>query len=486
MAALSLLLVVGNAPTENWPQFRGPSSDGVVVGEKVPVDWDAEKNVLWKFDVPGEGWSCPVIWGDKVFITAAIPESKPTEQAAAPRERRERAEGKGRRPEGDAKGRRGPPDGKGGERAKGRGGRGRSRRGGGYGGPDLTQTKYRWEIYCLDANTGKLLWKEVAREGKPPLPRHQTNTYATETPVTDGERVIAYFGMTGLYAYDVDGKPLWKKDLGNYQMRAGWGTASSPVLHDGNVFLQIDNEEQSFLIALDAKTGEEIWRVSRDEPSQYSSPIIWENSKGTELVTGGQFCRSYDPATGKLLWQLDMQKGRSSATPLAHGDRLYVGTEHRNRGGSDDGGGFLFAVNAGAKGDITPSGGATNSKDIAWVCDRSGIQMASPVICDGRIYLFERRSGLVSCIDEKTGEVLFRKRVPKAAAFWSSPWTHDGKVFALDDSGTTHVIEPGDDLTIVDTNPIDEQFWSTPAFAGGKLYLRGANFLYCIGNEGGK
>jgi outer membrane protein assembly factor BamB len=349
----------------------------------------------------------------------------------------------------------------------------------------LTNTTYRWDVLCLDAKTGQVQWRKTARTGRPPLPRHSSNSFATETPVTDGKRVYAYFGMTGLYCYDLSGELQWEKDLGTFAMRAGWGTASSPVLFDGKLFLQIDNEQQSFVTALDALTGEEVWRVERAEPSQYSTPIIWQNSLRSELIAGGQVFRSYDPNTGKLLWQLDMEKGRSSASPLAVGDRLYVGTELRNRGGSDDGGGFLFAVTPGGAGDITPRDGANSGRYVAWKIGRSGLQMASPAYCAGHLYLLDRRSGILHCVDAETGRTAYRTRIPGARAFWASPWTCGDQVFCLDDGGTTHVLAGGPEFRVVGKNAIDEQSWSSPAIADRALFLRTLEHLYCIsGDEG--
>ena len=231
---------------------------------------------------------------------------------------------------------------------------------------------------------------------------------------------------------------------------------------------------------LNAESGDEVWRVDRNEPSQYSTPIIWQNSKRNELIAGGQIYRSYDPATGELLWQLDMDKGRCSATPLAVGDRLYVGTELRNRGGSDDGGGFLFAVKAGGSGDITPSTDANSSDYIAWKLDRSGIQIASPVFCAGYLYLFERRSGILHCVNAETGAKAYRERIPGARAFWASPWTCNNRVFCLDEGGTTHILASGPSLRVLGKNVIEEQSWSSPAVANGALFLRTIDHLYCI------
>ena len=231
---------------------------------------------------------------------------------------------------------------------------------------------------------------------------------------------------------------------------------------------------------MEADTGDEVWRVNRDEVTQYSTPIIWRNSKRNELIAGGEVTRSYDPHTGKLLWKLDMAKGRSSATPMAVGDRLYVGTEFRNRGGPDDGGGFVFAVKPGGSGDITPPEDASSSKFIAWKTAESGIQMASPVICRGHIYLLERRLNIVNCIDAETGEKVYRVRINRSRAFWASPWTCGENVYCLDDSGTTFVLAGGRGFKVLRRNEIDERAWSTPAIVNGALYLRTVDHLYCI------
>ena len=428
------------ATADRWTQFRGSRMDGVARSSH-PETWDEEKNVAWSIEVQGEGWSCPVIWNDRLFLTTAVPAGSGDESATGPVEYT---------------------------------GGGGSRR------DDLTRVKYRWQVICLDARSGEELWRRTAREGSPTMPRHSSNTYATETPITDGKRVYAYFGMTGLYCYDMEGEPIWEKDLGSYEMRAGWGTSSSPVLFDEKLFVQVDNEESSFLIAIDAKTGEEVWRVTRDERSQYSSPIIWQNSLRNELIVGGMVYRSYDPENGTLLWKLDMEKGRSSATPLAVGDRLYVGTEFRNRGGADDGGGYLFAIKPGGVGDISPAEGETSSEYVIWKVARSGIQMASPVLCQGHLYLLERRAGVVHCIDAETGEEAYRSRIPGARAFWASPWVSDNNVFCVDTGGTTYVLAGGPEFEVRDTNKIDEMTWSTPSVANDSVYFRTASRLYRI------
>ena len=286
--------------------------------------------------------------------------------------------------------------------------------------------------------------------------------------------------MNGVYCLDHDGNVIWQKDLGAYRMRADWGTSSSPALLNDRLFLQVDNEEQSFLVALDTASGEEKWRVKREEKSQYSSPFIWKNSVREELIAGGMVYRSYDPATGKLLWTLNMNKGRSSATPIAVNDRLFVGNEFRNRGGSDDGGGRLYCVKPGGTGDITPPDDGMSGPFIQWRMDDSGIQMASPTFCAGNLYFFERRRGVVTCVDATTGKLEYKERVRQVPAFWASPWSDGRHIFALDANGNTHIFAPGDDLNVARINRLDQQAWGTPAISNGRIYLRTVDHLYCI------
>ena len=437
------LLLTFPVLANNWPQFRGPQSNGVVRGDDLPVVWDSDKNIAWKVAIPGRGWSAPVVWGDNVFVTTAVLEKKLPG-----------------RPKTD-----------------------KSKKGKGY-----TKTPpnaiYRWEVHCLDLETGNLRWKRVAKKGRPRMNVHKSNTYATETPVTDGKRVYAYFGMTGVFCYNLDGKLLWEKDLGAHPMWNGWGTGSSPVLHNDLIYFQIDNEKQSFLVALDTATGKERWRKLRDEPSGYASPIIWKHSKGTELITVGLKARSYDPKTGNLIWELDLNGGRASSAPVALGEVLYLGNEDRAnspflRPGRGPGG-RLVAIKAGAKGDITPAKGKTTSAGVLWTQEHAGPAMASPLVYKGYIYILERKNGLASCYEAKTGNPVYQRKRLSDSAFWAAPWAYGNRVFCLDDSGTTHVIEPGPALKFVANNSLDEKFWTPAAMTDEYLLLRGARHLYAI------
>lgn len=432
---------------ENYPQFRGAEANAVTTSA-LPIRWadgDGDQtNIRWKIPLGGEGWSQPIVWEDRIYLTAAVPVDQSDRDKVGPEVHT--------------------------------GGYGRNR-------DDLVDVPYAYQVRCIDAENGQSIWRRTVKQGKPPIPRHSTNTYATETPITDGQRIYSYFGMNGVHCLDMDGNILWQVDLGVYEMRAGWGTSSSPAILDDQLFIQVDNEEQSFLIALDTKSGQERWRVDREESSQYSSPFVWKNSFRNELILGGMFYRSYDPKTGDLLWSLDMGKGRSSATPIAIADRLYIGNEFRNRGGADDGGGRLHRIKPGGSGDITPPDGSMAGEFVDWRMDDSGIQMASPTYLAGNLYFFERRRGIVHCVDAETGQLEYEKRVRGAGAFWASPWTDGKHVFAMDSAGNTHVIAAGDDFEVVAVNPLEQQAWGTPAMADGRIYLRTAENLYCIGEK---
>ncbi|HUE13989.1 MAG TPA: PQQ-binding-like beta-propeller repeat protein [Planctomycetaceae bacterium] len=386
--------------------------------------------------------------------------------------------------EGFGRGRRGGFGGGGGGRRGGRGGMSGA----------IPDKVYQWQVLCLDRETGKVLWKEQALEGKPRIAIQQSNTYATETPVTDGERVYAYFGMHGVFCYDFAGKLVWKKDLGSYPTVMGQGPASSPVLDGERLFLQIDNEEKSFLVALNTKTGDELWRVSRNERTNHCSPVVWKNKLRTELVTSGsRKVRSYDPATGKLLWELGMGGGRCYSSPVGDAELLYVGSEpgmggmggggmrgERGEGESRGGGGGLYAVRADASGDVTLKEGETSNSGVAWSQSRGGPEKASPLIYQGHLYVLRTNGGIVTCYDAKTGKQLYRQRIPGATAFWTSPWAGEGKIFCLDDSGTTHVLDAGPQFKELGTNKLNEMFWASPAIAGKSVLLRSVENLYCI------
>ena len=433
---LFLFLCLGlfqQSNAQNWPQFRGQDQTGVISGIEIPTEWDLENNVKWKVPVPGMGWSSPIIWGDRIFITGS---SLSKEEMAH-----------------------------------------RNAGGGQY--RTSTGNYVKLEVICMDKESGNVLWRSTAYEGLSKVATHGGSPYSAETPATDGEHIYAYFGTMGLYAFSLDGELAWKKDLGVYEMDGEWGTATSPIVHEGLVFMQVDNEDFSTLIAFKGKSGKEMWRVNREEVSNRSTPIIWRNKVRTELITQGAITRSYNPQTGDLYWQLYLEGGRSSSMPVGVADRLIVANEKRAAGG------FMFSVRAGASGDISLAEGQTSNDGIEWKNPNGGIAMSSPLMYQGCVYAFERRTGMVSCYNAENGEVYYyRKHLRKAREFWSSPWAYDGHVYCIDGKGITHVLESGPLLNEVRLNDLDDKIWASPAFTPGSIIIRGAENMYSIESKG--
>ena len=421
-ALASVVLALQFAKAEDWRQFRGANASGVVDDPELPQSWGPAENVLWKVDIDGDAWSSPVVTGGKVFLTNAASD--------------------------------------------------------GTAGADSV---YRWEMICLDAKTGRRLWTQVAMEGKPRLKKHRDNTYASETPVTDGKLVVAYFGMMGLFCYDLDGELVWKKNLGHYPMSHDWGTASSPTLLDGIVYLQVDNESSSFVVALDIQTGEEIWKQPRAEKSNWGSPIIWENDQRRELITGGSVVRSYNPENGNLLWEVDIQQGGHNATPSANSQQLVVGRDGR-------GGTSFISIRSGGSDDLAKASHKESASPVMWSTKKFGPNRASPLLVDGYVVLLGGGSGKLTIADAATGAIVEQTRLPGAGDFWASPWCNNGLVYCLDATGKTFVIKPGPTVEVVSINTLAEEgqgrFWSTPAIADGTIYIRSDKALYAIGKVG--
>jgi outer membrane protein assembly factor BamB len=428
LLALSLLPAVFGV--EGWTQFRGQAA-GVAEDKNLPEAWSATENVVWKLDIPGRGWSSPVVAGDRIYLTSVIA----TQQEEAPKKglyfggNRESA----------------PAD------------------------------DHRWMVYCVDWKTGKLLWEREVKKDKAP-PRHLKNSYASETPVTDGEHVWAYFGSAGVYCLDRDGKLVWSQPFTTYKMRYGWGTAASPILHQGRLYIVDDNDEQSFLLALDAKTGKQIWRVARDEASNWSTPFIWENGKRTEIVSAGtRRVRSYD-LDGKLLWEFGGMSTIAIPTPFARHGLLYVAS-----GYVGDQVRPVWAIRPGASGDISLKGDETSNQFVAWYQKQAGPYNPSPLVYGDYYYTLLDR-GFFTCHDARTGKEIYGKQRidPAAAAFTASPWAYNGKLFALSEDGDTYVIQAGSEFKLLGKNSLDEMCMATPAIYRSSLILRTASRLYRI------
>lgn len=416
---------------DSWGSFRGPEGNGVASGNH-PEAWSMDSNLAWSVEVPGGGWSSPVVAGDKIFVTTAVA-------------------GDGTRPKGF--------------------GEGVASMRSHFMGKAPTEP-FSFEVHCISLKDGSLQWKQQVISKKPAHKVHPSNSYATESPVADGERVYAYFASVGVVAcLDQAGEIVWKKNVGAYRTSSDFGSGSSLAINDGIVFLQCDNEEDSFLVALNGQTGEEMWKVNRSGRTSWSSPIIWKNKARTELVVcGSGNVTGYAPDTGKPLWTLTGTGGAFSASPTCDKERIYLGNSGRNSRGP------LIAVAAGASGELTLE--SVGEDKVVWIEDAAAPGMCSPVVVDGRLYVLSR--GILSCHNAKTGERLYRQRLKNASSVTSSLWATNGRVYALNESGETSVIIAGDEFSQLGSNETPGLYWSTPSVAGKALLLRGAKMLHCI------
>ena len=419
-----------------WPQYRGPHSRGVSSQPNLPDRWSAKENVAWKCEIPGRSWSSPIVWKDRVFLTTVINSGKSEEPK------------KGLYFGGDR--------------------------------PKPPGTMHQWQVFCLDLNTGKVLWMRQVHEGKPETSIHLKNSYASETPVTDGERVYFYFGNLGVFCFDFEGKQLWKHVVRPEPTRLGWGTSASPVLYRDRLYVVNDNDKESYLLALDAKTGKQVWRTARDEKSNWSTPFIWENGKRTEIVTlGSGKVRSYD-LDGNLLWWLKGMSSITIATPYEYNGLLYFSS-----GYVGDSSRPIYAVRPGAKGDISLKAGESSNAFVVWSLPKAAPYNPTTLIYNDRLYVLLDR-GFVSCFRPHDGkEIYSQKRLPNGRAFTSSPWACDGKIFCLDEDGVTFVLQAGDEFKVLHTNTLaeDDMCMATPALAGDRLLIRTAARLYCIASS---
>lgn len=433
-AAAALLLSlssIGLLHAENWPQFRGPQAGVVADDPRLPETWSRTENVAWKADVPGLGWSSPVVWNDHVIVTAAVTAS----DAEKPKP-------------------------------------------GLYLGTYITEPKgeYKWAVYDYDLKTGKRRWEREVKAAVPSGAKHLKNSYASETPVTDGERVYVYFGNVGLFVFDMNGKPLWSKPMGPFKIRNGWGTSSSPVLHRDRVYLVVDNDDRSFMVAYNKITGAEAWRVERQEGTNWTTPFVWENDKRTEIVTAGSDkTRSYD-VDGTLLWELSGMSTIAIPTPFARHGLLFVSS-----GYVADQLRPTYAIRPGASGDISLTAGETSNAFIAWSNPTAGPYNPTPLAYGDYLYTLHDR-GFLTCHDARTGKEIYgRQRISaESTGFTSSPWAYNGKVFLLSEDGDTFVVQAGPEFKVLAKNALGELALATPAVADRSVVIRTASNLYRI------
>lgn len=429
---ISLFASIIDASAGNWPQWRGPAGQGVSTERNLPTEWSANKNIKWKTPIAGRSHSSPIVWGNKIFVTTAIegpvvPGAKAVKHMMGDKEFLH-------------------PDSIGADR------------------------KHTFKVICLTAATGKILWEQTAFEGTPYDNRHRKSSFAASTPATDGKYVYAFFGSEGLYAYDMSGKLAWKADVGKLGT-VGMGTGTSPILHDNLLLMQCDedNGESSFIVALDKKTGKEVWKTPRKVQVSWATPVLVRTAKRAELITSGtEAIVAYDPATGKELWRHKGVESNAVPSPVANNEVVFLSAGFPAK--------IAMAIRLGATGDLT------GSPNVAWKYSKGTAYVPSPILYGDYLYLTTDR-GILTCLNAKTGELIYEGgRVPIPATFTASPVAFDGKILMTSEDGDTFLVKAGPKHEILGSNSVGEPVYASPAIADGHIFIRGEKNLYAIGN----
>lgn len=405
----------------NWPQWRGPSANGVAEDAHPPATWSATQNIAWKVEVPGRGHSQPVVWGDSVFLTTdiegdEIPEAKAPKHMITPTQE--------------------------------------------FTHPDWSGVNHKQtvKVLCYDTSKGKLRWEHTAYEGKPFDYKHRRNTYASPTPVTDGKTLFVYFESLGMYAYSLDGNLLWKASVGEIA-NMGMGPGSSPVMVEDSIIVVCDQDlgPASFLVAFSKKNGEMLWKTPRKVQASWATPVM---NNGQLIVSGNEAIIAYDPKTGRELWRVKGLGSHAIHTPLPSGDMVIVTS------------GFPKKVTYGLR--------LNGENRVVWTYEKGTAYVPSPILYQGYLYLITD-NGSLTCLDPKTGEVKYEgKRVPIPAKFMASPVAAAGKLFLTSENGETFVIKAGPEHEVIGTNSIDEPVYSSLALVGDTIYMRAEQHLYKI------
>lgn len=422
--------------TQQWPQFRGYRGSGILDQAETPVTWNPEKkdNILWDIPIPGLAHSSPIIWKDKIFLTTAVSSSHQD-----------------------------------------------SLKIGLYGDTDMSedQSIHDFKVYCIDKKTGKISWEQVACQGIPKERRHTKSTFANPTPATDGKYLVVSFGANGLYCYNLQGKLIWKKDLGKLatgpfdENGTEWGFSSSPIIHKDRIIIQADLLSNSFLAVYDLKTGDEIWKVNREEISSWGSPAIYEGNPSTQIIVNGYPCmKSYDFETGKEIWKFSGVGDAPAPTAIVANDLIYLNSAH---------GKFqpIVAIRTTATGDLTLADTVTSSEQVAWVLKRGGAYMATLLVYGDNLYNMQI-NGLLTVIDPLSGKVRYKQNIGKT--FSASPVASDGKIYLTAETGEVYVLQDGAEYKVLAENNMGDPCMATPAIAKGMLLFRTQHRLIAVGD----
>ncbi|HIG29820.1 MAG TPA: hypothetical protein EYQ50_19280 [Verrucomicrobiales bacterium] len=417
-----------NKAQKNWPQWRGPTWNGVAAQADPPVTWSETENLKWKTPLPGKGWATPIIWGDRIFVLIAIPQNKelPVPDVIPPGTPRINPHPR-----------------------------------------VITSWKpQEFGIVCVDRSTGRPLWRRIVHEAMPHQGHHRKGGYASASPVTDGRYLYSYFGSFGLYCHDFEGQLIWKKELAPLAIEDSLGEGSSPALSGNTLVIIVDHELQSYVVAIDKRTGEEIWKQNRDETSNWSTPRIFTHADRQQVVVNGKTVRCYDLGSGELLWQCSGQSEGAIPMPAVGHELVFATSGFRKD--------TLHAISLGHRGDLT------DSSHVVWSLNRGTPYVPCPMLWGDEIYLLEDRS-FFSCLRAVDGTPHYLKhRLPGTLNFSASPVGAAGRIYLLSENGKTVVLERGTNIKILAINELDETFYASPAIVGNAIYLRGDKHLFCF------
>lgn len=431
-----ILIITGRISAQNWPGWRS-DGQGIWPEKNLPMKWSEDEGVKWKIALPGAGHSSPIVWENRIFVTTAVAEDPNVESF-----------------------------------------KGGVYMGGNRNKPD--ESEYAYRVICIDADQGNIFWSKAVTKQNPKTSRHTKNTYASETPVTDGKYVFASFGPAGLYCVDFDGNLVWQRDLGLMRRKRGWGTGASPILFRNTIIFNCDSDDDSYIAAFDKATGDPVWRTERNEGASWGTPFLFEADDCSIVVTNAsRRIRGYDAVTGKLLWECSGGSMIPVPSPVATQGLVFLSSGHSLA--------FLkpqpiIAVRPEASGDITPPGGQSQSDGVAWSYSSGGAYVPSPIAFGEYLYVPQDR-GSLTCYEAKTGKAVYENQMLGTRnTITASPVAADGKIYVQTEDGECYVVKPGPEFEILAVNKLDEVFCASPAVSAGKIYLRGRKHLYCIGN----
>lgn len=438
LLVVALATIASHLVADEFPQFRGADGRGVIRGQNIPLMWSVDQNMAWKIQVPGSGWSQPIVWDQRLYVTSAV-----AEKELKPKDFTEGV----KTPQSMGLGSFVPA-------------------------PNIM---IEWQVHCYHAITGESLWSRTVSSGKPKYAIHPSNTYATESPVADAEGIYVYFGATGrLEALSHSGEPRWNKDLDAFPTSNSFGTGSSLAIVDSRIVVQQLSAKSGRVFCFEAGTGKELWKHEREkQDSSWSSPIVWRNANRTEvLISGGEQIESLDPQSGSKLWTVSNVKAPTACSVAVDSERIYFG-------GSDPfSKGPLFAVKAGGSGNIEPKKKNDAFDSMVWLEKQAGPGMASPVSSGEQVYVVD--NNILRVYDARTGQRHYQTRLPKLKMVAASPLIVDDRLLVIDEAGSAALVKLGKEFEVVGGGEIKDVFWATPAVAHHSIYFRGVDGLYCV------